>query len=124
VNLVLHGEPKSTQHIYGLACRGRFPQKYLTPEGKRLKEQYQWEAKAQWKGKPLAGDIDVSITLYFGTRRRADWDNFHKLSMDALSGIAYEDDSQIKQATVALAYDKERPRIEVTCSGMPTSLRA
>jgi hypothetical protein len=24
------------------------------------------EAKAQWKGKPLEGDTEVSITLYFG----------------------------------------------------------
>lgn len=85
----------------------------MTSEGKRLKEQYQWEAKAQWKGKPLAGDVAVSITLYFGTKRKADWDNFHKLSMDALSGIAYADDSQIKRATVAIAYDKPRPRIEI-----------
>jgi Holliday junction resolvase RusA-like endonuclease len=45
--------------------------------------------------------------------RRADWDNFHKLRCDALNGIAYEDDSQIGQVTVALAYDKQAPRIEV-----------
>jgi endodeoxyribonuclease RusA len=49
----------------------------------------------------------MHITLYFGTKRKADWDNFHKLSCDALSGIAQEDDSQIKQVTVALAYDKQ-----------------
>jgi Holliday junction resolvase RusA-like endonuclease len=95
VNIILSGEPKSTQHIYGLACRGRFPQRYMTPAGKTLKEQYQWEAKAQWKRKPLEGDIEVSITLYFGTKRKADLDNFNKLSLDALTDIAYEDDSQI-----------------------------
>jgi Holliday junction resolvase RusA-like endonuclease len=55
-------------------------------------------------------------TLYFGTKRTADWDNFHKLSCDALSGIAYADDSQVKRATVALAYDKARPRIELAIS--------
>jgi Holliday junction resolvase RusA-like endonuclease len=115
--LCLSGEPKSTQHIYGLACRGRFPQRYMTPAGKALKEQYQGEARYQWGfEKPLKGDIEVSITLYFGTKRKADWDNFHKLSCDALSGIAYEDDSQIKQVTVALAYDKAKPRIELTLS--------
>jgi Holliday junction resolvase RusA-like endonuclease len=52
----------------------------MTAEGKALKEQYQWEARSQWKGKPLEGDIEVSITLYFGTKRRADLDNFNKLS--------------------------------------------
>jgi Holliday junction resolvase RusA-like endonuclease len=33
---------------------------------------------------PLEGDIAVSITLYFGTKRRADLDNFNKLSLNAL----------------------------------------
>jgi Holliday junction resolvase RusA-like endonuclease len=45
------------------------------------------EARAQWRGKPLTGDIDLSVTLYFGTKRKADWDNFHKLWADALNGI-------------------------------------
>jgi Holliday junction resolvase RusA-like endonuclease len=88
----------------------------MTLAGKALKEQYQWEAKAQWKGKPLVGAVQADITLYFGTKRAADWDNFHKLSCDALSGIAYQDDSQITRATVALAYDKARPRIELSIS--------
>ena len=79
--------------------------------GKALKEQYQWEAKAQWKGKPLSGSVAADITLYFGTKRSADWDNFHKLSCDALSGIAYEDDKQIKRAVVTVAYDKQNPRL-------------
>jgi Holliday junction resolvase RusA-like endonuclease len=38
--------------------------------------------------------IEVSIALCFGTKRRADLDNFNKLSSDALTGIAYLDDRQ------------------------------
>ena len=87
----------------------------MTPEGKTLKEQYQWEARTQWKGKPLA-DVRADIILWFAAKRAADWDNFHKLSWEALSGIAYADDSQIKQATVTLAYDNAWPRIEVAIS--------
>jgi Holliday junction resolvase RusA-like endonuclease len=85
----------------------------MTAEGKALKEAYQWEARAQWKGKPLEGDIDVSITLYFGSKRKADLDNFNKLSLDALTGVAYSDDSQISTLTIARGYDKVRPRIEI-----------
>jgi Holliday junction resolvase RusA-like endonuclease len=88
----------------------------MTPAGKALKEAYQWEAKSQWKGKPLQGDISVSITLYFGTKRKADLDNFNKLSLNALSGIAYEDDSQIAELHLSRGYDKARPRIEVIVS--------
>ena len=86
----------------------------MTPEGKALKEQYQRETKAQWKGKPLAGDVRADITLYFGTKRG----RLGQLpqALDALSGIAYADDRQIKRATVALAYDKARPRIEIAIS--------
>ena len=85
----------------------------MTAEGKALKEVYQWEAKAQWKGKPLQGDIRLSITLYFGTKRKADLDNFNKLSVDALTGSVYEDDSQIAELHLKRAYDTVRPRIEL-----------
>lgn len=85
----------------------------MTPEGKALKEQYQWEAKSQWKGKPLAGDIEVSITLYFGTKRKADLDNFNKLSLDALTGVAYLDDSQIAKLHLFRDHDAANPRIVI-----------
>jgi len=111
--IVLLGEPKSTQHIYHSTCRGRFPTVYLTPEGKALKEAYQWQAKAQWKGKPLESDVHLLITLYFGTRRRADLDNFNKLSLDALTGIVYEDDVQISALHLYRGYDPKQPRIEI-----------
>ena len=44
----------------------------------------------------------------------ADLDNFNKLALDALTGIAYDDDSQIAELTVKRAYDKTKPRIEFT----------
>jgi Holliday junction resolvase RusA-like endonuclease len=61
---------------------------------------------------PLEGDIAVSITLYFGTKRRADLDNFNKLSLNALTGIAYLDDIQIGTLTIA-RFDKSYPRIAI-----------
>jgi len=54
-----------------------------------------------------------SMTLFFGTKRRADLDNFNKLSLDTLTGIVYEDESQIAELHLKRAYDKARPRIEV-----------
>jgi Holliday junction resolvase RusA-like endonuclease len=88
----------------------------MTPAGKALKQAYQWEAKSQWRGKPLEGDIAVDITLYFGTKRKADLDNFNKLSLDALTGIVWQDDNQISDLRLRRSYDKQRPRIEVTAS--------
>jgi hypothetical protein len=62
------------------------PVAYLNPSLEELIEA--WEARAQWKGKPLAGDIEVSITLYIGTKRKDDLDNFNKLSLDALQVLS------------------------------------
>lgn len=59
------------------------------------------------------GPLRVAIQLFLGSKRKADWDNFHKLSMDAMTGLVYEDDSQIMYATVLKGYDKENPRIEI-----------
>ena len=90
----------------------------MTKEGRALKEQYQWEARAQWKGKPLEGDVAVHVTFYFGTKRKADLDNFNKLWQDALSGIVYGDDSQIAELHLKRGYDKNLPRIEVRAEAL------
>jgi Holliday junction resolvase RusA-like endonuclease len=109
MTITLEGEPRSTNKIYR---HGRGIS-YMSKEGKALKLSYQYQARTQWKGKPREDELEVWITLFFGTKRRADWDNFHKLSCDALTGIAWKDDSQIKDAHVSVQYDKERPRIEL-----------
>lgn len=86
----------------------------MTPEGKALKQQYQWEVKSQWKGKPLSGDIELWVTLFFGTKRKADLDNFNKILLDSMTGIVYDDDSQINHLHIERAYDKRSPRIEIS----------
>jgi hypothetical protein len=55
--IVLLGEPKFNQHICRAICRGLFPTNHMTPEGKTLKEAYQWEARAVEK--PLPSDVEV-----------------------------------------------------------------
>lgn len=87
---------------------------YMTTEGKDRKEQYQWEAKSQWKKAPLKMPLEIKIDLFFNSKRRRDWDNFHKISMDALNGIVWGDDEQIYKCTVQKFYDASNPRIEIT----------
>ena len=91
----------------------------MTYEGKALKEQYQWEAKSQWRGAPLTGELKLSVRFFFGTKRKADLDNFNKLWQDALSGIVYEDDSQIGELHLYRDYDKLKPRIELEVTALP-----
>lgn len=86
----------------------------MRKEAKERKEQYQWEAKSQYEYvRPLEGDLEIEVRLFFGDKRKRDWDNFHKLSMDALTDIVWLDDSQVKKATVTLHYDKANPRTEI-----------
>jgi Holliday junction resolvase RusA-like endonuclease len=85
----------------------------MKKSAKEMKEQYQWEAKSQWKGRVIEGDLEIEVRLFFGDKRRRDWDNWHKISMDALNDIVWLDDSQVKKATVTLHYDKANPRTEI-----------
>jgi crossover junction endodeoxyribonuclease RusA len=109
MKIILPGNPQSTNNIYKQHGHIRFMMK----RAKVLKESYQWEAKNQWRKPILVGDLKIKLELYFGDKRKRDWDNFHKLTMDALTGIVWEDDSQIREATVKLFYDKENPRTEI-----------
>ncbi len=122
MTITLSGEPKSTQHIYRATCRGRFPTTYMTPEGKAIKEGYQWEAKSQWKDKPLTGRLDLSITFFFKTKRRRDLDNQNKLVLDALTGIVYKDDSQIDALHLYRGYDAVTPCIQICVQEFDTTL--
>lgn len=109
--ITLTGNPLSTGQLY----RSRGKIWYMTKAGKERKQQYIWEAKSQWKKEmiPKTVDTSVDIVLYFGDKRKRDWDNYHKISMDALEGIVMENDSQIREAHVVKDFDKENPRTEI-----------
>lgn len=115
-NLTLKGSPRTTNTLYATMCRGNFPSRYMTSEGKALKEDYQWQAKSQYRKKPMKGELEVWTTLYLKTKRKADIDNFNKIYFDSLSGIVWEDDSQIVEHHVSKRYDANNPRIEVEVS--------
>lgn len=110
MNITLKGNPISTQHAYGQ--RGKI--RYMKDDAKDLKNNYILQAKNQYKGSPLSDNLSIYIRLYFKDKRVRDWDNWHKISMDSLSKIVYNDDSQIKVATIQIMPpDKLNPRIEL-----------
>lgn len=111
--ITLTGAPKSTNHIYKMTCRGKFASMYMSKDGKDLKESYQWEAKSQWKRKPLKTAVILEIALYFDSKRKHDIDNYNKILLDSLTGIIWEDDNQIVELIIKKFYDKDNPRIEV-----------
>lgn len=62
--------------------------------------------------RPIAGLVSVSLTLY-RAERRGDLDNRIKVSLDALQGVAYENDSQVKEIHARMEDDPSNPRLVV-----------
>lgn len=109
MQIILYGNPISTQNAYWM--RGKI--KYLKKEARETKEDYIRQAKTQYNWLILENNMLVLIHLYFWDKRRRDWDNWHKISMDALQGIVYKDDTQLDCDGVYRFYDKNNPRIEI-----------
>ena len=108
IRIVLKGQPRSTQSLYGQSGKVR----YMKQWAKDLKEDYQWQVKQQYKGELLKDDLAIDVVIYYGNKRKYDWDNVHKLTQDSLEGLVFEDDAQIQEAHVIKDYDKEDPRVE------------
>lgn len=62
---------------------------------------------------PRGMEVFVQMTWYRAARR-GDLDNRIKVMLDALEGIAYEDDAQVRELHAWREEDKENPRVEVT----------
>ena len=87
----------------------------MKPVAKAMKDSYIIQAKNQYKVPPLNDLLSIYIRLYFKDKRVRDVDNWHKISLDSLTGIVWNDDSQIRLATIDMVncYDKDSPRIEI-----------
>ena len=108
--IIFKGNPISTQHAY----KNHGHIRYMTAEAKAKKEQYQWEAKTQFKKKPFENNVCVELKYYFSDNRKRDIDNVEKLVFDGCNEIVWKDDNLIKELHIYLLKDKENPRIEMT----------
>ena len=109
--IIFVGEPLSTQHIYGSNGRGG---RFLKRDAAALKQQYWFEAKTQWQYEVQDRPFALRIDFFFKDRKRRDLENHLKLVCDALTGIVYEDDSQIDDLHILRHHDPDRPRTELT----------
>lgn len=85
--------------------------KILTNIARTSKDGWAWEAKSQMRGGPRKGDLCVEIYLHFPDKRRRDLDNIKAL-LDAMTGVLWEDDSQIVDLHIR-KYVSDKPRIEI-----------
>lgn len=62
--------------------------------------------------RPFTGPVAVYLHVY-RARKVGDLDNFAKVTLDALRGVAYQDDDQITELHLWRHDDKANPRVEV-----------
>jgi crossover junction endodeoxyribonuclease RusA len=106
MTLTLPLPPSSNR--YWRNFRGRM---VVSAEAKAYKEQVGWLARVAGV-ELLVGDVAVTMRIYRAAKR-GDTDNFLKVGLDSLNGIAYTDDSQIVRIVAERYDDKHNPRVEV-----------
>jgi Holliday junction resolvase RusA-like endonuclease len=83
----------------------------LSAAAKDYKATAGWLALAQGV-EVLNGAVGVSLTVY-RKAKRGDADNFIKVCLDSLNGVAWEDDKQIVEIHLYRRDDKKNPRVEI-----------
>jgi len=104
--------PPSANKYWRLA-RGRL---IVSDEAKQYKHTVAMLAKVDGV-RPLTGPVAVEITVY-RARRSGDLDNFAKITLDAMQGLFFANDSQVVELHMRLADDKHSPRIEVAVTSL------
>ena len=99
-------EPISVNRMY------RGGRRFLTNEGKATKTAIAWEIRSQVNFEPIKGTVALNVLFYF-KNSRMDIDNALKALLDCMTGLIYEDDSQIEELHVFKMIDKQNPRIEI-----------
>ena len=99
--MLVYGEPRSKERP--LFANGHA----YTPPKTRLAEKVISDAYVQkYPATKLEGHLQVYLEFYMGSWRRKDLDNMEKLVLDALNGLAYDDDSQVVVKTASKDVDK------------------
>ena len=107
--------PISANRYWRTTVRGSFVSTYISTEAKDFKERVGWICKAAGIRAPLSGRVAISVQLYperpqdWASRQRkhgATWDdsvrcldidNANKVLLDALKGVAIEDDKWVRR---------------------------
>ena len=102
---------------------------YTTPAGRRLRvptgRALTWTSDARSRATmamlaggwtcPQGEPVVVEYFVWWPDRRRRDPSNLEKLLLDALAGVAYDDDKWAVPRCVGFGYDKTVPRLVVRC---------
>jgi len=132
ITLVLPYPPSANRYWRHRAMPRGGIQTYVSKDGKQFRESVHWLLRGAGVRKPLQGRIGIAYTLYpnrpqdYRTRMRKlgeawqdtvqciDLDNAQKALLDALKGVAFEDDAWVRQIQAVRAEPDGEARIEVS----------
>lgn len=101
--------PPSANDYWKLDRRGFIR---VSDEARKYKQGVRLRALTEGHRKPLGCPVVASVTVY-RARRAGDLDNFLKVLLDALKGIAFVDDAQVIELHARREDDASNPRVEV-----------
>lgn len=103
--------PVGVNHAYSDNRNGR---RFLTSIGREYKEAIGWAARENNPQGILFKKPSVHIIYTYPDHRRRDIDSGIKLTLDALNGVLWDDDSQVVELHVLKRFARNRPSISIT----------
>jgi len=97
--------------------------KFTTPKYKNAKAEIQWKTKQQIQEQTSKnggmfcksdGSLQIDMIIYY--KNRTDFDSLNKIILDALEGLAYENDSLIKKGTIELKENQPQSGFDLIIS--------
>lgn len=86
-----------------------------TPRETKVYEEF---VAKSWRGpRGFTGAVKLTIAVLEGPGHPSDLDNFVKVILDGLNGIAYADDHQVVAIDAKIHRGQERPAIDVIVEG-------
>ena len=104
--------PPSANRYWRSICRGNRPRVLVSKDGRSYRKRARLVGAAQAKADPFTVPVCVSLHVVTPTRR-GDLDNRVKPTLDALQGLAFDDDKRVVEIRATRSVDKENPRVEV-----------
>lgn len=113
VSFVILGEPASkanSRRLVTFKRKGGGGRPALIKSQKALDYNTSFQQQCPRCSPLMDGDVAVTITIYYGSRRP---DLDESVILDAMQGLVYLNDRQVKEKHIFWGLDKERPRAEI-----------
>lgn len=108
VEFVIQGEPASKANSRKIVKFGNRPAVIKSKKARAYVATF--ESQCPRLKNMLDGDLSVSITIHYASRRP---DLDESVILDAMQGFIYKNDRQVKEKHIFWALDRSNPRAEI-----------